>query len=313
MTNKAASVFLILLGCLLGVCLLGGCSGTRGTTYRVYFLGGQSNMVGFGMVSELPDDLAGEVDGSLIYATAETLDGEDMQSVKVWAPVTGGYGKGYAVSAGGPVLGPRFGPELTFADEIRGLRPDERIALIKYARGGSTIGSRPGASQWGNWTIVELGGDEPTSQYTHAVETIRAAMSFGDLDGDGIDDTLVPSGILWMQGESDGMTTAMAEAYAENLERLMDLLRVELGGEVPIVLGRISDSKVQAGTGRIWPFGDQVRAEQRAFVDEDGSAALVESTDSYAYSDPYHYDSAGYIDLGREMARAMDALLDEDE
>ena len=48
-----------------------------------------------------------------------------------------------------------------------------------------------------------------------------------------------------------------------------------------------------------------MRAAQAAFVAEDGAASLVTTTDQYDYSDPWHYDSAGYIDLGRRFAEAM--------
>jgi hypothetical protein len=37
-------------------------------------------------------------------------------------------------------------------------------------------------------------------------------------------------------------------------------------------------------------------------------AALVVETDSYGYSDPFHYDSAGYVDLGRRFAEAMASI-----
>jgi len=50
-------------------------------------------------------------------------------------------------------------------------------------------------------------------------------------------------------------------------------------------------------------------AGQAAFVEKDPSARLVTSTDSYGYSDPWHYDSAGYIDLGQRFAEAMLQML----
>ncbi len=48
------------------------------------------------------------------------------------------------------------------------------------------------------------------------------------------------------------------------------------------------------------------------FVEKDTAAALVTSTDKYNYSDKWHYDSPGYIDLGRQFAEAM-AQLEEQE
>ena len=57
--------------------------------------------------------------------------------------------------------------------------------------------------------------------------------------------------------------------------------------------------------GPVWEFGDVVRAAQAAWVEADGHAALVTTTDDYGYSDPWHYDTAGYIDLGRQFADAL--------
>ena len=121
---------------------------------------------------------------------------------------------------------------------------------------------------------------------------------------------LLTAGIVWMQGESDAAFTAeIALRYAENLKRLMDLLRAALRvDDLPVVIGRIADSG-QDSDGRVWDYGEVVRAAQAAFVEKDPNAALVTSTDAYAFSDLWHYDSAGYLDLGRSFADAMVGLL----
>jgi hypothetical protein len=73
------------------------------------------------------------------------------------------------------------------------------------------------------------------------------------------------------------------------------------------VIGRISDS-ARDEDGVIWTHGEIVRAAQAAYCASDGAATLVTTTDSYGYSDPYHYDTEGYLDLGRAFADAMHAL-----
>ena len=50
---------------------------------------------------------------------------------------------------------------------------------------------------------------------------------------------------------------------------------------------------------------DTVRGAQAAFVKADGHAALVTNTDNYKFSDDWHYDSAAYLDLGRQFADAI--------
>ena len=88
----------------------------------------------------------------------------------------------------------------------------------------------------------------------------------------------------------------------------MDLIRAALRvDDLPVVIGRISDSG-RDEDGRMWNHGEIVRRAQQAFVDSDRAAALVTSTDDYGYSDPAHYDTPGYIDLGKRFADALDRL-----
>ena len=110
-----------------------------------------------------------------------------------------------------------------------------------------------------------------------------------------------------MQGESDASYgPEVAAKYEANLKRLMDLIRAALRvDDLPVVIGRISDSGTDKKDGKVWDHGTEVRAAQAAFVKNDTAAHLVESTDAYGYSDPWHYDSAGYIDLGKQFANAL--------
>ena len=38
------------------------------------------------------------------------------------------------------------------------------------------------------------------------------------------------------------------------------------------------------------------------------SSLVVTTTDGYGYSDKWHYDSAGYLDLGKQFAAAVARL-----
>lgn len=55
-------------------------------------------------------------------------------------------------------------------------------------------------------------------------------------------------------------------------------------------------------------MGDTVRAAQAAFAKKDANAALVTSTDGYAFVDAWHYDTESNIDFGRQFATAMAEL-----
>jgi len=280
-------------------------------TYYLYFLGGQSNMDGYGFVSELPESLTGEVDGVRIFLGQITNDLQPATGTGLWTPLTPGFGTGSRTDGKAVTQSDRFGPELTFAMQLRGLRPGEKIAIIKYARGGSSIDDRITGS--GTWDPHDTRGEGQTkgiNQYDHALATIASATHEHDIDGDGEPDTLIPAGILWMQGETDGTNESTANDYERNLKELMELLRAALRmDDLPVVIGRISDSHKGGGTdGRVWEFGDTVRAAQEKIANEDQHAALVATTDEYGYSDAAHYDTAGYIDLGKQFAEKIDEL-----
>lgn len=279
--------------------------------FDVIYLGGQSNMEGFGYVKELPSELGQEIPDCYIFHAHASLDQQPVGGVGRWSPLKPGHGVGFTSDGTTNNYSDRFGVELSVAAELRRLRPDRKIAIIKYARNGSSI-HKDAAGSWGCWEpdyMAKTGEHSNINQYDHFLATIRHAMTNADVDQDGTIDKLNPIGILWMQGESDAMySVEIAEQYSANLKRLMDLMRASLReDDLPVVIGRISDSGAKSDK-KIWKNGEIVRSGQAAFVDNDSAARLVTTTDTYGYSDPYHYDSAGYIDLGREFAKNLSEL-----
>lgn len=149
-------------------------------------------------------------------------------------------------------------------------------------------------------------GKNGINQYDHFLTTIDQALQIKDIDDDGKEDILVPSGIIWMQGESDAVhTEEVAKRYYDNLKRLMDLIRAALHkDDVPVIIGKISDSWNDKD-GKVWDYGELVQYAQEKYAKTDNNAAIVRSTRYYKYSDPWHYDSDGYIDLGVKFAETV--------
>lgn len=274
--------------------------------YHVYYLGGQSNMDGYGKTNELPEELNSNVDGVFIFHGNTSKDAQPIDGKGTWANLKPGHGVGFKSDGKTNAYSDRFGVELTFARTIAKVDPKRKIAIIKYSRGGTSI-AEEAAGDFGCWEPdfnKGTGDGKGVNQYDHFLATVRHATNEADIDGDGTVDKLIPAGILWMQGESDASYgEAVAKEYEANLKRLMDLIRAALRvDDLPVVVGRISDSGNDKQDGKVWDSGATVRAAQAAFVKNDVAAGLVTSTDKYGYSDPWHYDSAGYIDLGEKFA-----------
>lgn len=282
------------------------CSASQAKDYHVYLMAGQSNMVGYGYVSDLPAAYQRDVPGAFIFHGNTGEDGAAVDGRGLWAPLRPGHGIGFASDGESNQLSDRFGPELSFARQLQAESPGAAVAIIKYARGGTALDalSQRNAGKWD----PHAGGGVGVNQYDHCLATIRRAFAPSDIDGDGEADRLIPAGIVWMQGETDGEELGPAIRYAENLRELMTLFRAALHiDDAPVVIGRITDSG-QDEDGLVWDFGNVVRAQQFAYSASDARAALVTSTDDYAYSDKWHYDSAGFIDLGERFADAMTQL-----
>ena len=88
----------------------------------------------------------------------------------------------------------------------------------------------------------------------------------------------------------------------------MDLIRAAFWeDDIAVVIGKISDSG-NDDSGKVWPYGELVQFAQEKYARTDENATIVRSTSLYKYSDPWHYDSEGYIDLGKAFADAISDL-----
>lgn len=284
-------------------------SSVTATDYHVYYLGGQSNMDGYGYINKLPKEMTKLQPGVPIFHGNSSADGRSVDGKGVWSTLKPGHGVGFRSDGETNQYSNRFGVELTFAETLQSLFPDRNIAIVKYSRGGTSIAAEA-AGGFGCWEPDFKKGNG-VNQYDHFLATVRNAFEVGDIDNDGELDRLIPAGIIWMQGESDALYTAeIADSYENNLRRLMKLMRASLRvDDLPIVIGRISDSKKNPPT---WKHGEIVRKAQVAFASKDENASVVKATDDYTYSDPWHYDSEGFLDLGRQFAIQISELEKQD-
>ena len=270
---------------------------------RVFYLGGQSNMDGYGYNSDLPNSLKSEFKNVWIFHGNPAPDEHENGGQGIWETLKPGHGNGFSSDGKQNMRSNRFGIELSFVRKIQALYPNEKIAIIKYSRAGTSIDSLA-AGDAGCWE-PDFHGKTGVNQYDHFLKTLTNALETHDIDGNGKIDKLIPSGILWMQGESDAQNEQIALRYYSNLKRLMDLIRAAFRtDDLPVVIGKISDSWNNKG-GKVWKYGELVQYAQEKFSRTDKSSIVVRSTRYYKYSDPYHYDSSGYIDLGEKFAESV--------
>lgn len=297
--NRIAGIFIVLLLPLIGIC-----QQVERDSIRLFYLGGQSNMNGFGKNGEVPDSILSNIDKVWIFHGNPAPDGDENGGLGKWAKLTTGHGWEFTSDGKENYLSDYFGVELSFAKRLQKYYPNEKIAIIKYARGGISIDSLA-AEYWGSFEPDYL-GKNGINQYDHFLKTVRLAFDDKDIDNDGIEDYLIPSGIIWMQGESDArFTEEIANRYFGNLKRLMDLVRAALHqDDLPIVIGKISDSGNAKG-GKVWQYGEIVQYAQEKFARIEQNVTIVRSTQHYNYRDAYHYDSDGYLDLGEKFAEAI--------
>lgn len=296
--------------------------------YQLYFLGGQSNMDGYGYTKKLPAELSKEINGVMIFHGNSAPDAVRLDGRGKWSPLLPGNGAGFRSDGSVNQLSDRFGPELTFGRHLRQLNPNTKVAIIKYSRRGTSIDhNAPNAKIFGCWDPDFKGGKgigEDVNQYDHFRSTVRNALAVHDIDGDGKDDSLMVAGIVWMQGESDAVIESVAKRYETNLRNVIARLRITLSlmdhdrrnvnwdniaeaNTIPVVIGRIADSGRDVD-GKVMDYGDIIQTAQTAFVNKDKSAVLVTSTEDYIFLDNWHYDTEANIDLGRQFANSITDL-----
>ena len=290
---------------LLVAAVLAACAGSavEAAEYKVYFLGGQSNMEGYGYTAGLDQAYQRPARDVMIFQGQWAFDNQRHGGVGLWAPLRPGHGVGFRTNGESNFYSNRFGPELFFGRTMATLYPGEKIALVKYALGGTGLSEGVGYANWFPDFSVGAG----INQYHNALRTLRNAMAQSDIDGDGQPDTLIPAGIVWMQGEADAEHSQQAaDAYGANLERLMNLFRAALQVDnLPVAIGKVTDSGM-APDGKVMDYIATVQRAQQAFTESDACATFVTVTDDISHlPDAWHYDTEGVVRLGTAFAEAM--------
>jgi len=231
---------------------------------KVFVLAGQSNMVGYGLTSLIPEE------SSYAPGNVTLYDGGVRTEL---------------------LSGAQFGPEVAFAQERAGAWPDEEIVLVKYAVPGTSLFAWDPDWTWAEAKITENEWHGPL--YDHLMEHIRTAVAGeGIVEGERVD----YCGMLWMQGERDASYPEAALQYEANLAYLIERIRSDLGSPgLPFIFGQINPPEWLS------PAVDEVRAAQAATEQSVPCTKLVSTEGLSKYIDGVHYDAPGLLELGRRF------------
>jgi hypothetical protein len=86
--------------------------------YKVFFLGGQSNMTGYGYVKDLPPDINSTFQNVMIYHGNSNPDCVTDLAKGNWAQLKPGHGEGFTSDGTTNPYSDRFGIELSFAKHL---------------------------------------------------------------------------------------------------------------------------------------------------------------------------------------------------
>lgn len=225
-------------------------------------LAGQSNMVGQALREgqDLPDSFP----KVQIFDLKATLKDS-------WITLRPGLGQDTS----------RFGVEITLATTLVDSIPQDTFYLVKAAESATSL-----YEYWHSWSP----SGEAGSLYDWMIQGTRRARDSLGAAAPPID------GFLWMQGESDALFEAFAEAYQTNFDALVRDLRSDWkDSTLPIVVGLIDKQPV-------WPYASLVREAQITACDAYKYMGKVET--GGLETDGVHYTASGLKELGRRMAAA---------
>lgn len=298
----------------------------------VWIVAGQSNAAGYSQLNQTVYNGSGTYRQYLTGEDSRNSQGYDnvyyYGATEVGATANMPTINLQSVKMGQGAWSDRIGPELGMANVLSERYTSESpAAIIKFAVGGTYLGDFRGDGQqskdFGTWASPSMtarySGTPCTYNgllYTRLLSVVQSG--FAALKAQG----LTPSvkGYIWMQGEADAATSALASSYAENLELFIGDLRNDVAERTqdedaksrPFVIGKINS------TG--W-FGsaDTIAAVRSA---EDAVAKKVSGvytfdTDKYMIrdngvtvgSDDWHFNAKDMYDLGKSFANtALDNL-----
>ncbi|MHA1110063.1 MAG: sialate O-acetylesterase [Promethearchaeota archaeon] len=245
---------------------------TSGKNVKIFFMLGQSQMVGFGRYDEYPEEMRLERENVLRLED----EGWVMQKPREM----------YS------------GPEISFANEMIQHDNDTIIGIIKVAIGG--IGIRTFIPDW-TWNGAQLTGDGKIGPlYRIIEEKIEQVKTICNVEF---------VGIMWKQGESDMLARKAAEGYVNQLTAITEEIRKDTGvADLPLFVATYANNSMLAELGytnRQIEERKYGRVVIEALADSENvisNTTVVAHGNLPLVSDNLHFSTAGLVTLGKMFA-----------
>jgi hypothetical protein len=240
---------------------------------RVFVLAGQSNMSTGGAIADLPTEPIDFRQPQTDVPYHFWINQGDLHIAPDWSPLRALW-PGY--------VGTTYASELTFGRAMADALPDEQIAIIKVAQGGTDL-----QNDW------HPSGENGTL-YRTMIDHVALALS--QLEEQGHDPLI--SGFVWVQGEGDANNVTKATEYEQNLNTLVSSLRSDWGViDLPVVFNLLHINAAKPATALA-----AIRQSQTNVAANDPLALLVNIDDLSLKGDFIHFTSQTHLELGYRFA-----------
>lgn len=265
---------------------------------RVFLIAGQSNAAGRarfkGRYTMLPERLRTWLEESEPKVDFFYHQEKSDRAFKLGRCVNSTIQETYDEDSPGTIdkEGGHHGPEITFAERLS--ESFGRVAIIKYAKGGSSL--------YSDWSA-----SGPGPRYQIFLKTVEAGLSA--LAEKHPDTELVVSGMLWVQGERDAKAerAVVHESYRDNLEAFIQDVREKLEvPDLPFVVSRLSNMQFKIFRK---PGFANVRGAQDDIAANVANVGLIDVDDQCIRDDELHFATGGQQHIGRAAASLLIDML----
>ncbi len=249
-----------------------------GKKIKVFILAGQSNMEGRADANKLlPQDLERLSKAQQnVQLSFNNEPVSPLKAVKPSAEIAKIYKRELI-----------FGPELFFGIALSEAWPDEKILLIKFSEGGTSLHGcwNP---EWSEYKAAVMGEEDETKLYPALIDYVEQTLSEYRKDEYEI------CAMLWVQGETDAGNKIAAAAYGQNLQQFISHIRQDLENDTqPFLLFQVGHGKVVEGMIKTAQFVPNVTLIQQCLEPT--------SVNFYPKMENGHYNYEGMKKLGQHF------------